>query len=49
MFSRMLRVKNDWRNRLSGDRLSATLMICEEGPDIEKFNTDVARTIIYYV
>ena len=36
MFSRMLRVKNDWRNRLSCDQLSAALMIWEEGPDIEK-------------
>ena len=42
MLSRMLRVKNDWRNRLSRDRLSATLMICEEGSGIEKFNLDVA-------
>ena len=42
MFSRMLHVKIDWRNRLSCDWLSATLMICEEGPDIEKFNPDVA-------
>ena len=38
----MLRVKNDWRNRLTRDRLSASLMICEEGPDIEKFNPHVA-------
>lgn len=38
----MLRVKNDWLNRLSCDRLSATLQICEEGPDIENFNPDVA-------
>ena len=42
MFSRMLRVKNDWRNRLSRDQLRATPMICEEGPDIEMFNPDVA-------
>ena len=42
MFSRMIRVKNDWHNRLSCDQLSATMMICEEGPDIEKFNQDVA-------
>ena len=41
MFSRMLRVKNDCRNRLSCNQLSATLMICE-GPDIEKFNPDIA-------
>ena len=42
VFSRMLHVKNDWRNRLSCDRLSVTLIICEKGPDIEKFNPDVA-------
>ena len=42
MLTRMLRVKNDWHNRLSCDRLSATLMICEEGPGTEKFNLDVA-------
>ena len=42
MFFRMLRAKNDWCNGLSRDRLSSTLMICEEGPDIEKFNPDVA-------
>ena len=42
MFSRMLRVKNDWRDRLSHDWLSATLIICEEGPDVEKFNPGVA-------
>ena len=41
-FSNATRVKNDWRNRLSRDQLSATLMICEEGPDLEKFNPDVA-------
>ena len=42
MFFRMIRAKNNWCNRLSRDRLSSTLMICEEGPDIEKFNPDVA-------
>ena len=47
MFSRMLRVKNNWRNRLSRDRLSATLMIYEEGPDIETFNPDVATSEWY--
>ena len=47
MFSRMLRVKNDWRNRLSCDRLSAILMIYEEGPDIEKFNPYVATSEWY--
>ena len=39
--ARMLHVKNDWCNRLSCARLSVTLIICEEGPDIEKFNPDV--------
>ena len=47
MFSSMLHVKNDWHNRLSRDRLSATLMICEEDPDIEKFNPDVAISAWY--
>ena len=42
MFSRILHVKNNWRNKLSRDQLSATLMICVEGPDIEKFNPDIA-------
>ena len=41
-FSNATRVKNDWRNRLSRDQLSATPMICEAGPDIEMFNPDVA-------
>ena len=36
----MLCVKNYCPNRLSHYRLSATLMICEEGPDIENFNPD---------
>ena len=43
----MLRVKNGWRNRLSRDRLSATLMLYEEGPDIETFNPDVATSEWY--
>ena len=47
MFSRMLHVKNDCRNKLSRDRLSATLQICEEGPDIENFNSDVATSEWY--
>ena len=47
MFSRMLHVKKVWHNRLSGDRLSATLMICEEDPDIEKFNPYVATSDCY--
>ena len=47
MFSRMLRVKNDWHSRLSRDGLIATLMICEEDPDIEKFNPYVATSECY--
>ena len=42
MFSRMLRVKNDWQNILGHDRLEALLRICEEGPSIENFNPDIA-------
>ena len=47
MFSKMLRVKNDWHSRLSCDGLSATLMLCEEDPDIEKFNPYVATSECY--
>ena len=39
MFSRMLRVKNDWRSKL---RFEALLRISEEGPSIENFNPDIA-------
>ena len=42
MFSRMLRVKNDWRNKLGCDQLEALLRISEEGPSIENFNPDIA-------
>ena len=42
MFSRMLRVKNDWRNKLGRDQLEALLRISEEGPSIENFNPDIA-------
>ena len=34
MFSRMLRVKNYWRNKLGRDWLEALLRISEEGPSI---------------
>ena len=40
MFSCMLRVKNDWRNRLGAERLEALLRISEDGPSIEDFNPD---------
>ena len=42
MYSRMLRVKNDWPNKLGHDRLEALLRINEEGPSIENFNHDIA-------
>ena len=38
MFSRMARVKSDWRNRLGRDRLDALLRIGEEGPPCEDFD-----------
>ena len=38
----MLRVKNDWPNKLGHDRLEALLRISEEGPSIENFNHDIA-------
>ena len=38
MFSRMARVKSDWRNRLSRDRLDALLRIGEEGPSCQDFD-----------
>ena len=40
MFSRMNRVKTDWRNRLSRDRLDNLLRIGEEGCSIGDFNPD---------
>ena len=42
MFSRMLRVKNDWQNKFGRDRLEALLRIKEEGPSIQNFNPDRA-------
>ena len=42
MFSRMLRLKNDWRNKLGCDRSEALVRISEEGPIIENFNTGIA-------
>ena len=42
MFSKMLRVKNHWWNKLGLDRLEALLRISEEGPSIESFNPDIA-------
>ena len=42
MFSRMLRAKSDWRNKLGRDRLEALLRISEGGPSIENFNPDIS-------
>ena len=42
MFSRMNRVKTDFRNRLSRERLENCLRISEEGCDIADYNPDNA-------
>ena len=38
MFSRALRVKSDWRNRLTRDHLDSLLRINEEGENLTMFN-----------
>ena len=40
MFSRMNRVKTDWRNKLGRERLESCLRISEEGVAIDDFNPD---------
>lgn len=40
MFSRMNRVKTDWHNLLSCERLEHNLRIGEEGPSINDFNPE---------
>ena len=42
MFSRMNRVKTDFRNQLSRERLENCLRISEEGCDIADYNPDNA-------
>ena len=42
MFSRMKRVKTDWRNKLGRDRLESLLRISEEGVSIDDYNPDRA-------
>lgn len=42
MFSRMNRVKSDWRNRLNRDTLDELLRIGEDGPFLDDFNPDPA-------
>ena len=45
MFSCMLRVKTDWRNRLANERLNHNLRISEEGVSISNYNPndDIAK------
>ena len=38
MFSRMLTVKSDWRNRLTMDHLDSLLPISEDGESLKMFN-----------
>ena len=47
MFSRLNRVKTDYRNRLVQERLEHLLRIGEEGPEIEEFDTDIFMGIWY--
>ena len=42
MFSKMLRVKNNWQNKLGRDRLEVLLRISQEGTNRENFNPDIA-------
>ena len=42
MFSRMNRVKTDWRSSLSRDRLDVLLRVSEDGPSLEEFNPDAS-------
>ena len=46
-FSRMARVKTDFRNQLSRERLSACFRISEEGISITDFNPDPAIELWY--
>ena len=42
MFSRMKRVKTDWRNKLRRDSLESLLRISEEGVSVDDYNPDRA-------
>ena len=42
VFSRMARVKTNWRNRLCRDRLDNLLRIGEDGPSVDEYSPDVA-------
>ena len=45
MFSPMLRVKSDWRNRLTRDHLDSLLRINEEGESLKIFNPEPAISL----
>ena len=47
IFSRMARVKIDWRNRFGLDRLDAVLRIGEDGPEMTNFDPLNAMTLWY--
>ena len=47
MFSRMNRVKTDYRNRLGRERLDSCLRIVEEGPTLQNFNPNKAIDLWY--
>ena len=47
MFTRMVRIKTDWRNRLEPDRLDAPLKIGEDGAEITNFDPSNAMTHWY--
>ena len=47
MFSRMNRVKTDYRNRLGRESLDSCLRIGEEGPTLQNFNPDKAIDLWY--
>ena len=42
MFSRINRVKTDWRSGPSRNRLDVLLRISDDGPSIEEFNPDAS-------
>ena len=45
MFLRMLRVKSDWRNRLTRGHLDSLLRINEEGESLKMFNLEPAISL----
>lgn len=47
VFSRMARVKTDWRNRLSRDRLDNLMRIGEEGPSLSEYSPTEAISSWY--